>query len=212
MVGHPWAALFLAPLLNSLPHDLCCLGWYLLPMDRSKTQQEGMTWNLSMMKKTRKIQKIHEHFNIMMFFSSKSVTLPATWFQVFVHLPNLSSSGFRKDGSSHTLPGFPKANPPPKSRKPTPPKATPVCYTRARTQRKLRGWTGFVHFVSFHKNHFMKTSKTTWIAVTTKPAQWLHELWNPGWLRETPSYNGWIDLLYLYIQITYTFDIVSSLH
>ena len=159
-----------------------------------------------------KKNNIHENVNIMMFFSSKSVTLPATWFQIFAHLPNLSSSGFRKDGSSHTLPGFPKANLPPKSRKPTPPKATPVCYTRARTQRKLRGWTGFVHFVSFHKNHFMKTSKTTWIVVTTKPAQWLHELWNPGWLRETPSYNGWIDLLYLYIQITYTFDIVSSLH
>ena len=51
MVGHPWAALFLAPLLNSLPHDLCCLGWYLLPMDRSKTQQEGMKWNLWMINK-----------------------------------------------------------------------------------------------------------------------------------------------------------------
>lgn len=70
--------------------------------------------------------------------------------------PTFLQVAFRKDGSSHTLPGFPKANPPPKSWKPTPPKAAPdVLHTGAKTQRaKLRGWTDLVHFVSFHKNHF----------------------------------------------------------
>lgn len=188
MVDHPW--LFLPPLLDSPPRDLC---WG-EPIANGPKQDTTRKDEMKPVKQWW--EKNGKHMNMSTTwcdFSSKSATLPATWFQIFAYLPN-----FRKDGSRRTQQLTPQAQVIPALLKTNPTQVVPhVLHTgTAKVERMKR---------------FFPPSVISQIAVDQKSwknpeplrLQWqqkyLHELWNPGWLIEALTDNGWIEMLYLHM-------------